>query len=251
MNKVVNLKSVKVSCSQCSLSQLCMPRGLSEAEFDTLSSIIKRERPLQKGETLFELGQPFKSLYAIRTGSVKVFLPTNEGEEQIVGFHMPGELLGFDGMSQENHSCSAIALETTSVCELPYNTMHDLCQKLPELNDHFMALMSHEIVDEHAMMLMLARKTAEARMATFLVNISLRFSRRGFSSTEFNLPMSRNDIANYLGLAVETVSRIMTHLQDDGMIHVERRFVSILDMPRLKKLAGLGADETTIASEKA
>ena len=223
MSKVINIKSIKVSCSQCSLSQLCLPRNLDHDDFEALASIVKRERPLQKGEPLFELGQPFKSLYAIRTGSVKVFLPTNEGDEQIVGFHMPGELLGFDGMGQDSHSCSAVALESTSICELPYNRLQDIASELPSLTNHFMTLMSNEIADEHSMMLMLAKKSAEARMATFLLSLSARFSKRGFSARQFNLTMSRHDIANYLGLAVETVSRIMTHMQDAGIINVDRR----------------------------
>ena len=251
MNKVINIQAVKVSCGQCSLAQLCMPRGLSNDEFNTLTAIVKRERPLQKGESLFKLGQSFSSLYAVRTGSVKTYLPTAGGEEQIVGFNMPGELLGFDGISRGDHTCTAIALEQTSVCELPFNRLHDLCNELPSLNDHFLSLMSNEIVGEHAMMLALARKSAEARMATFLLNLSSRFKRRGFSPTQFHLTMSRHDIANYLGLAVETVSRIMTHMQDAGMVEVERRFVRLTDMPRLQQLAGIEPDACASAREKA
>lgn len=251
MTKIINFKSVKVSCSQCSLSQLCLPRGLSHHEFETLTEILKRERPVEKGEALFELGQPFKSLFAIRTGSVKVFLPTNDGDEQIVGFHMPGELLGFDGMGHDTHGCSAVALESSSICELPYARLHDLCQEIPSLSDHFMTLMSNEIADEHAMMLMLAKKSAEARMATFLLSLSSRFSKRGFSPSQFNLTMSRHDIANYLGLAVETVSRLMTHMQDEGLIHVDRRFVSIVDMPALQSMAGAGEARHQYAGEHA
>ena len=209
MTKVINFKSIKMSCTQCSLSQLCLPRGLTLEEIDSLTAIVKRERPVDKGEPLYELGQPFKSLYAIRTGSVKVFLPTNDGDEQIVGFHMPGEILGFDGMGHDLHACSAVALESSSICELPYSHLHDLSHKLPSLSDHLMTLMSNEIADEHAMMLMLAKKSAEARMATFLTSLSARFNKRGFSAHQFHLTMSRNDIANYLGLAVETVSRLM------------------------------------------
>jgi CRP/FNR family transcriptional regulator len=238
MTKVINIKSVKMSCTQCSLSQLCLPRGLTLDELDNLTDIVKRERPIEKGTTVYELGQPFKSLYAIRTGSVKVFLPTNDGDEQIVGFHMPGEILGFDGMGHDMHGCSAMALESTSICELPYDRLHELSHRLPSLSDHLMTLMSNEIADEHAMMLMLAKKSAESRMASFLLSLSARFSKRGFSASQFNLTMSRNDIANYLGLAVETVSRLMTHMQETAIIHVDRRFVSIVDMPGLHRLAG-------------
>ena len=251
MTKVINLKTIKMSCSQCSLSQLCLPRGLSDDEFDTLTAIVKRERPVEKGTALFELGQPFKSLFAIRTGSVKVFLPTNDGEEQIVGFHMPGEILGFDGMGHDCHGCSAVALESSSICELPYSHLHELSQKLPSLSDHLMTLMSNEIADEHAMMLMLAKKSAEARMASFLLSLSARFNKRGFSPSQFNLTMSRNDIANYLGLAVETVSRLMTHMQDEEIIHVDRRFVSIVNMPGLRHLAGEDENRGLCVGEQA
>jgi CRP/FNR family transcriptional regulator len=239
MTKIINFKTMKVSCSQCSLSQLCLPRGIEHEEFEKLTTLAKHEHNLEKGESIFEIGQPFKSLYAVRTGSVKVYLPTNDGEEQIVGFHMAGELLGFDGMGHESHACTAVALESTNICELPYSRLHDLAQHLPSLSDHFMSLMSNEIADEHAMMLMLAKKSAEARMATFLLNLSARFHKRGFSAKQFNLTMPRHDIANYLGLAVETVSRIMTHMHEQKIIDVERRFVCITDMARLRELAGI------------
>lgn len=242
MNKVINFKSVKLSCTQCSLSQLCMPRSLKHEEFDKIAAIVQRERPLKKGEVLFEIGQPFKSLFAVRSGSVKVYIPTNDGDEQIVGFHMPGELLGFDALGNDAHSCTAVALETSSICELPYARLHDLAEQVPGLNDHFMALMSNEIADEHAMMLMLGKKSGEARVAALLINISSRFHARGFSATQFNLSMSRQDMGNYLGLAVETVSRIFTHLQEEKMIAVNRKFIEILDMPRMCKLAGLQSD---------
>ena len=246
MSKVIDIKNIKISCSQCSLQQLCLPRGLSHDEFESLTAIVKRERPYAKGEPVFQIGQPFKSLFAVRTGSVKVFLQSDDGDEQIVGFHMPGELLGFDGMGHDKHCCAAVALESSSICELPYSRLHDLAREMPSLSDHFMTLMSNEIADEHAMMLMLAKKSAEARMATFLLSLSLRFKKRGFSPYQFNLTMSRHDIANYLGLAVETVSRIMTHMQDAGLIEVDRRFVSITNMPELRALAGLPQDREAL-----
>lgn len=251
MAKIINLKSVKVSCSQCSLNQLCLPRSLSHEEFDALTSLVQRERSLAKGETLFDLGAPFTSLYAIRTGSIKVFLPTNSGEEQIVSFHMPGELLGFDGIGHDSHCCTAEALEACNICELPYPKIHELCLKLPSLSDHFMNLMSNEIAEEHAMMLTLAKKSAEERIAVFLLRMSARFHRRGFSTSQFNLTMSRHDIANYLGLAVETVSRIMTHLQDEGIIGVDRRFINIRDMNRLRILADVNDNTCQTGGEYA
>ena len=237
MNQVVNLKSLKTSCENCSLSELCLPRGLAKDDLEQLDNMVQHKRPLKKGEYLFHVGQPFQSLFAVRSGSVKVFLPTARGEEQIVGFHMPGELLGLDAMGHDTHSCTAVALETTSVCELPYRRMQDLCKQIPALSEQFMSLISDEITGEHAMLLMLGKKTAEVRVATFLLNLSSRFKRRGFSANEFNLSMSRHDIANYLGLAVETVSRLFTRFQDDGVVEVHRRLIQIKDIQRLRDLA--------------
>ncbi|HEB58565.1 MAG TPA: fumarate/nitrate reduction transcriptional regulator Fnr [Gammaproteobacteria bacterium] len=237
MNQIVNLKTLKTTCQACSLSELCLPRSLDDGEMVKLDDIVQRKRPIKKGEYLFQVGQPFRSLFAVRSGSVKVFLPTPSGEEQIVGFHMPGELLGLDAMEHETHSCSAVALETTTVCELPYQNMQDLCHEIPGLNHQFMSLVSKEIGSEHEMLLMLGKKMADVRLAAFLLNLSCRFRTRGFSPNEFNLSMSRHDIANYLGLAVETVSRLFTRFQDDGMIEVHRRLVTIKDMSRLIALA--------------
>ena len=192
MNQVVNFKAIKTSCQACSLSELCLPRGLEGKELERLDEIVQRKKPVKKGEFLFHVGQPFQSLYAVRSGSTKVFLPTSSGEEQIVGFHMPGEILGLDAMGQNTHTCSAVALETTTVCELPYNMMQDLCHEIPGLQNQFMSLISKEITGEHEMLLMLGKKAAEVRLAAFLLNLSCRFKARGFSSKEFNLSMSRH-----------------------------------------------------------
>ncbi|MEJ2392400.1 MAG: fumarate/nitrate reduction transcriptional regulator Fnr [Gammaproteobacteria bacterium] len=243
MPKVSGIKSIKISCSQCSLSQQCLPRGLNAEEVEMFSAIVKRKHPISKGDTVFEIGQPFNSLYVIRAGSAKLLLRSNDGNEQVVGFHMPGKLLGFDAMGHDRHCSSAVVLESSSICELPYNRLHILAQELPSLREHLMALMSHEIADEHAIMLMLTKKTAEARIAMFLLNLSARFNKLGFSTKQFNLSMSRNDIANYLGLAVETVSRIMTHMQEEGVIEVDRRFVNIVAMPSLRALAELATNQ--------
>jgi len=251
MSKVINIKSVKLSCSQCSLSTLCLPRGLDRDEFEKVASIVQRERPLRKGEALFEIGQPFKSLYAVQSGSVKVYLPTNDGEEQIVGFHMPGELLGFDALGHDEHTCTAVALETSSICELPYTKLSEIAKQVPGLSMHFMQLMGNEIADEHGMMLMLGKKSAEERIASFLISLSARYSKRGFSPNQFNLTMSRHDIANYLGLAVETISRCISHMQDEKILSADRKYIDILDMPRLRALAGVSERPCSILEERA
>lgn len=239
MNKVIKLNSLKLSCAQCSLSQLCLPHGLSHQEIEQLNEIVKHERTLKKGERLFEHGQAFKSLYAVRSGSIKITLSTNNGDEQIVGFHLPGEIFGFDAVGHDQHSCSAVALEPSKICEVPYTRLQKLAQRLPGLHDYLMALMSEKITDEYEMMLILGKKYAEERIAAFLLSLSNHYSKRGYSPHQFNLTMSRNDIGNYLGLAVETISRCISHMQNEKMIKVDRKYIQIVDIDRLRKFAGV------------
>jgi CRP/FNR family transcriptional regulator len=240
MNKVINISSAKSSCALCGFSDLCLPHGLKREEWKLLDGLVQQELTLEKGESLFYSGQGFKSLFAVHSGSVKTFILTNEGDEQIIGFHMPGDLLGFDALGPDVHSCTAVALETSSVCELPIKPLKELCIKVPDFAQHMMALMSQQITDQHEMMLMLAKKSAEVRIAALLLSISSRFQARGFSANQYHLSMSRHDIGNYLGLAVETVSRLLTHLHDTGVIQVDRRYINIADMHRLRQLAQLG-----------
>jgi CRP/FNR family transcriptional regulator len=154
-----------------------------------------------------------------------------------MGFHLPGELFGLDGLETDIHTCSAIALETTSLCELPLNQLDNLCSSIPGLSHQMHRLIGKEVTTEHEMLFLLGKKDAEERLSSFLISISNRLSQRGFSATEFNLSMSRQDIGNYLGLALETVSRQFTHFQEQGIIDVERRHITINDMVRLKEVA--------------
>ena len=239
MNQIINLRSVRPSCADCRLSQMCLPYGFSHQELEQFEENISHKNALKKGEFLFKRGQPFKSLYAVRTGSVKVYMPTKNSGEQIVGFYMPGELFGFDAIGHAVHSWTAETLETASICELSYQKMLILFQQLPAFGKHFMSLMSKEIAYEHERMLMLGKRIGDARVANLLINIASRFHARGFSATQFNLSMSRQDIANYLGLTLETVSRCIGHLRDEKVLEVDGRYFHILDMPNLARLAGM------------
>ena len=205
-------------CKNCSLHPLCLPLALSVDQMDSLDAIIKRGRPLQKGEHLFYQGDEFKSVYAVRTGTIKTYTLTNDGEEQITGFHLASELVGLESYDSINHPSSAKALETTNVCEIPIDRLDDLAGKMPELRRQLMRLMSKELRSEQQMMLLLSKKSAEERIASFLINLAARFKRRGFSGTSYRLTMSRADIANYLGLAVETVSRVFTRFQKQNLL---------------------------------
>ena len=225
-------------CKDCSLAALCLPLSLNLEDMDALDEIVKRGRPLKKGDYLFRQGDAFSSVFAVRSGALKTFSLSDTGEEQITGFHLPSELVGLSAMDGELYPVSALALETTSICEIPFERLDELAVQLPQLRRQLMRLMSREIRDDQQMMLLLSKKTADERIATFLVNLSARFRARGFSAQNFRLAMSRNEIGNYLGLAVETVSRVFTRFQQSGLIEAEGKEVQILDPIELCALAG-------------
>lgn len=233
---VISLDKIKVACRDCSLSTLCLPMGLRPEDVDRLDAIVKRNRPLQRGDHLFRAGEAFRNLYVVKTGAVKTFTQTNEGDEQVVGFHLPGEVLGMDAIQDGAHGCSARALETTAICELPFDRLEDLSSNVPSLQHQMFRLLSKEIGQEAEMMALLGRSTAEERVASFLLSLSDRFKRRGFSATDFFLSMSRQEIGSYLGLALETVSRLFTRFQDEKILKVERKHVQILDLDRLRAM---------------
>jgi len=231
-------KVSQTHCSTCSLSSLCLPIALEKDDLEALDKVIKRGRPIQKGELLFKQGDSFKAVYAIRTGAIKTYTVASSGEEQITGFHLASELVGLSGYSEDTYPLSAKALETTTVCELPLEQLESLCDELPGLRKQLMRNMSSEIRQDQQMMLQLSKKSADERMAYFLLDLSTRFERRGFSAKAFRLSMSRVDISNYLGLAVETVSRIFTRFQKNQLIKTEGKEITLVDIEELRHLAG-------------
>ena len=211
------------------------PLSLTVEDMDSLDEIVKRGRPLKKGEFLFRQGDPFGSVFAVRSGALKTFSITDAGEEQITGFHLPSERSACPGWIPRPIRYPPRP-ETTSVCEIPFERLDELSEQLPQLRRQLMRLMSREIRDDQQMML-LSKKTADERIATFLVNLSARFRARGFSAQQFRLAMSRNEIGNYLGLAVETVSRVFTRFQQNGLISAEGKEVPS-STPSSVRLAG-------------
>ena len=231
MSESIKLRTThQAHCKDCSLASLCLPLSLDLKDMDALDDIVKRGRPLKKGEFLFRQGDTFNSVFAVRSGALKTFSLSDAGEEQITGFHLPSELVGLSGMDTELYPVSAQALETTSVCEIPFERLDELSVSLPQLRRQLMRVMSREIRDDQQMMLLLSKKTADERIATFLVNLSARFSARGFSANQFRLAMSRNEIGNHLGLAVETVSRVFTRFQQSKLLEAEGKEVHILSL---------------------
>ncbi|MBL4682613.1 MAG: fumarate/nitrate reduction transcriptional regulator Fnr [Pseudomonadales bacterium] len=222
-----------VSCQACSLSELCIPNSLSTSEMDIVDATIKRAEPIQKNKSIFEDGDKFLSLYAVRSGAIKSFSIDEKGEEHVIGFYLPGELIGLDAIDTGIHNHTAKALETSSICEIPYEQVEYLSGKISKLQKHMFRLLSREIHEDQELQLLLSKKTADEKIGAFLINLSARYKQRQLSPTSFRLPMPRTDIANYLGLAVETVSRVLTRLQDQLILSVDGKEVEILDAQKL------------------
>ncbi|WP_019027560.1 fumarate/nitrate reduction transcriptional regulator Fnr [Colwellia piezophila] len=228
-----------INCQNCSISELCLPFSLNDKELDSLDEIIDRKRPIHKGDKIFHDGQDLQALFAIRSGTFKTFTVNEQGEEQITGFHLAGDLLGFDAIAEDSHPSFAQALETSMVCEIPYKNLDELSNTMPKLKKQILRLMSNEIKSDQAMLTLLNRKNAEQRVATFIVSLSERYHARGLSSSEFRLTMTRSEIGNYIGLTVETISRLLNRFHKSGLIKVEGKLIAILDIDKLCDTAAL------------
>jgi CRP/FNR family transcriptional regulator len=226
----------EVTCSSCNLRELCLPGGVCADDIARLENIVYARKRVKRGETLFSAGDEFRTVYAIRSGFFKTSLVDGDGREQVTGFFMGGELLGMDGLGSGCHDGTAVALEDSEVCVMPYALIETMAREVPGLQRHLHAVLAREIVRDHGVMLLLGSMRAEERLAAFLINLSKRFVRRGFSACEFHLRMTREEIGSYLGLKLETVSRLFSQFQKDGLIAVEQKHVRIRDIEGLEKL---------------
>ena len=229
----------KVNCTNCRLNSICLPLALENDDIVHLDSIIQRTKPVQKSQHLYREGDDFQSVYAVRSGALKAYRTTDDGREQVTGFYFPGEILGMDGISKNTHASSAKALETSSICEIPFAALSKLSSLLPNLQRHFFQLMSKEITEDQILITLLSKNSADERVAALLISISSRNARRKLSATHFRLPMSRVDIGNYMGLTVETVSRVFSRMQKLEIIRVDNKEIEILDMGGLRSMADL------------
>ena len=236
LKEEVTLEVIKTACSNCNLRELCLPYGLSEEELDKLDDLVSTRRRVKRGEHLYRAGAAFDAIYAIRSGFFKTDVLLEDGRDQVTGFQMAGELLGLDGISTEHHTCNAIALEDSEICASPFPHLESLSRDIPTLQHHFHKVMSREIVRDHGVMMLLGTMRAEERLAAFLLNLSQRFTARGFSHAEFYLRMTREEIGSYLGLKLETVSRAFSRFQEEGFIAVQQKHIRILDVAGLKAL---------------
>lgn len=225
----------QVACSRCALGELCLPRGLSPEEIQRFEQIVHRSRPIQPAEHLFRAGDEFRSIASVRTGCFKSYVVDHDGQEQVLGFHLPGEIIGLDAIHSQRHTANVVALDTSAVCGLTFESMSGMARQMPELQAELFRLMSQRISE---LEVSAGDLSADERIARFLLSLSARFARRGYSETEFMLAMSRRDIASYLRLATETVSRVFARFQKSGVLRVDRKEVRIRNMPALRELAG-------------
>jgi CRP/FNR family transcriptional regulator len=232
----VTADALRARCATCSMHQLCLPMGLDMVDIDKLDRIIGRRRKVVRGGSLFRIGDPFVNLYAIRFGHFKTYQINADGAEQVTGFQMAGELLGMDAISADRHHCNALALEDSEVCEIPFASLEQLLGEMPTLLRHFHRMMSQEITREQSVMLLLGNMQATQRFAAFLVNLASRYEARGYSSTNFQLRMSREDIGNYLGLTIESISRLLSRFKKEGWLRVNNREIEVLDPVMLKAI---------------
>jgi CRP/FNR family transcriptional regulator len=224
----------EVTCSNCNLRELCLPQALSGEEVHRFERVVYARRRLKRGESLYAAGDAFKTVYALRSGFFKTSIVDGEGREQVTGFSMSGELLGIEGIGTGTYHGSAIALEDSEVCALPYSLIEEMASEVPALQRRVNSVLAREIVRDHGVMMLLGSMRAEQRLAIFLLNLSKRFTARGYSASDFNLRMTREEIGSYLGLKLETVSRLFSRFQEDGLIEVQQKHVRIVNIPSLE-----------------
>ncbi|HEX2565464.1 MAG TPA: helix-turn-helix domain-containing protein [Burkholderiales bacterium] len=229
-------KKFTASCASCNFRELCIPAGICADDLARVENLVYARRRVKRGEALFNAGDEFKALYAVRSGFFKSSIADGEGREQVTGFFMGGELLGMEGIGTGRYHGAAIALEDSEVCVLPYALIESLAREVPGLQRQLNAVMAREIVRDHGVMMLLGSMRAEERLAAFLLNLSKRFTARGYSKSEFTLRMKREEIGSYLGLKLETVSRLFSAFDKEGLVEVEQKHLRIRDIAGLERI---------------
>ena len=221
-------------CSTCAFSQACLDEGMDKSSLMDLHVLVEHVGPFHAGEHVFREGDPFEAIAAVRAGTVKTYVIDRDGREHVLGFYLPGEVIGLDGIDGDRYPCNAVALDTAMLCRFSFPKISVLAAQLPGLQRHLFRLLSRDI---GRAALLAGDWTADQRMAAFLIGLSRRLAARGFSANRFQLTMARTDIANYLRLAPETVSRVLKRFQQDGLVSVDRRELHLLDPAALEALA--------------
>lgn len=239
MNTITKQATTKPTtlCGHCNVGKMCFPHGLNQEEFKRFEGVTQKHIKLKKKEHLFRVGERLTSIYAIKAGSMKTQVETTSGQKQVLGFHLPGSLIGFDGFADSEHRSDAIALEDTMLLELPVSSFETMCEEVPALRKMMMKQLGQEISRQQNLVLTLGQMQTDERLATFLLRLSCYFKERGYSCTEYILPMPRHDLANFLGMAPETLSRMFAKFEQNGMISIMRREIKILDVQQLQELS--------------
>jgi len=237
----VEARKTEVTCAKCNLRESCLIGTVPAGNLGRIENIVYARRRMKRGEQLFGAGDEFNSLYAIRSGFFKTSLVDGEGRDQVTGFFMGGELLGLDGLGTGRYNSSVIALEDGEVCIMPYRLIEEISREIPALQRGLHTMLAREIVRDHGVMLLLGSMCAEERLAKFLLNLGKRLLRRGFSSSNFILRMTREEIGSYLGLKLETVSRLFSSFQKRGLLEVRDKHISITDIGQLERLLAPGS----------
>jgi len=241
IGKSVEVGLCKTTCLTCNLRELCAPCcGLTRKEKDAADRMVFSRTRVRRGENLYRSGDRFGSLFGVRYGFFKSVSLLEDGRDQVTGYAIAGDVMGVDGIGPERYACNTIALEDSEVCVIPFAGLLTLAQEIPSLQRHFYKMMSREIVREQGVMLQLGTMNAEERLAMLLLDLSKRFAAHGYSSSEFNLRMTREEIGSYLGLKLATVSRTFSKFQDEGLIAVQQKLIRIRDRVRLELVMGRG-----------
>jgi CRP/FNR family transcriptional regulator len=227
-----------LGCSSCCVQGVCLPCGLNGSELSRFGEFATAKRRVARGASLYHNGDRFESLYAVRSGSFKTVGVSRDGTEKITGFHMPGELLGLDAINGGRHGYNAFALEDSEVCIIPFVQLEQMALTLPALQHQLLRLVSGDISRDYGLMLLLGSMTAEQRLAAFLLSLARRHQRLGFAADRFMLRMTREEIGNYLGLTLETVSRLLSRFQREGNIAVHQRDIEIRNKDGLMEMVG-------------
>lgn len=247
---IVPIRGRDSSCKECSFRTECLAQPADGCPAAGLQVKVT-PRILHRGDHLFRTAEHFHNIYMVRSGAIKTYVVLQSGEEQVIGFHTPGDIVALDAIDAGRYVCNAMVLDTSCVCPLPYEQLVHLSTRSPEIHSRLIHKMSRRIVDHESLLLVLGQKTAEQRMAAFLLHHSRKQQQLGLSAIDINLPMSRADIASYLALAVETVSRVLTRLQDAGVVSVQRSRVRILDLDKLAVVAEETMEDGGVARRKA
>jgi CRP/FNR family transcriptional regulator, anaerobic regulatory protein len=227
-----------VSCSGCSLHAVCLPCGLSGDDLDDLDELTTTKRRIARGAVLYRAHDRFDALFAVRSGSFKSVGVSRAGEQKVTGFHFPSEVMGLDAINNERHSYDAVALEDSDVCVIPYSALTQLALRIPELQTQLLRILSSDISRDQGLMLLLGSMTAEQRIAAFLLALSRRHQKLGYAANRFHLRMTREDIGSYLGITLETVSRLLSRFHRDGLIGARQREIELKNAAALKEIVG-------------